>query len=113
MSTQSPQEVEEYNREQRRARKAMTAPDISPVLTDEQLQTYRDTAKMGAFVGIGGKLLQELLDSHDALRASLTAAEKLLREVHLSHNEEWLYAEDTEHSWAQRRDRFLEGLKNG
>ncbi len=43
----------------------------------------------------------------EALRRSLTAGEKLLREVHITGDLEWLYAETTEADWISRRDAFL------
>lgn len=54
------------------------------------------------------------LRGHDALsrelaaaRASLDEALGLLRELHLSKDGEWIYAEDTEQEWIKRRDALL------
>ena len=58
---------------QARAKSALTSKER---VTDGQLRQYREYVPLGALVGVGGKMLEQLLDEIDMLRSSLTEAQR-------------------------------------
>lgn len=47
----------------------MTNHETREVLSPEKIEEYRIATKFGAHLGVGGKALASILDSHEALRA--------------------------------------------